>query len=388
MKTLASTTAALALVALPAAAGAADCTTLPSAIYGIGGSAQKPLIARVATALAAAIPARTVVYQAPGACVGINALISDTKLTGNASYWGVDGKEQQCTLPVAGLSANFALMGNSASLCPGVGTLPGGIGAFLGPVSAVNFVVPIGSSQQSISAEAAYFVYGFGKPGRATPWIDEASIIRRDENSYVSLFVSLATGVPPTVFKGVDAKTNANTVTLVATAANPESAIGYVSSDVADANRATVRALAYQHTGQTCGYWPDSTPTSFDKANVRSGQYYLWSPVQFFAPLDQNGKIADAGTRDFIGLFTGEVAPPPGVDMLALQSMSGNVPKCAMRAWRTSDLGPLMSYQPPEPCGCYFDKVATGTTACTPCVTSADCSSSSPVCRNSYCEVK
>ena len=81
--------------------------------------------------------------------------------------------------------------------------------------------------------------------------------------------------------------TNGRSVTLVATATNPEAAIGFVSGENADANRTTVRTLAFQHTEQRCGYWPDSTATSFDKRSVRDGLYWLWTTTHFFAPVKQ-----------------------------------------------------------------------------------------------------
>src|SRR5205085_1523355 len=85
-----------------ASAALADgsCKDKPAPLYGIGGSATKPLLGKVGAALAAAASPRTIVYQAPGACVGINGLIGNTALTGTASYWDVTGKEQTCTLDV------------------------------------------------------------------------------------------------------------------------------------------------------------------------------------------------------------------------------------------------------------------------------------------------
>jgi len=180
-------------------------------------------------------------------------------------------------------------------------------------------------------------------------------------------------------------------ITQVSGSANYEAAIGYVSGDVADQNRKknAIKVLAYQHFGQSCGYWPDSTPNTYDKLNVRTGQYWLWGPMHFFAFVDPTTKqITDARTRAFIELVTGKAAPPAGLDVLKITVDAGNVPKCAMNVWRSGDLGPLMSYQPDEPCGCGFEKLATGATSCTPCATSATCPSSHPVCRNSYCEVK
>lgn len=380
--------ALVAAVGWPSAALAIQCGALPSPTYGLGGSAQKPLIARVATALAQAAPPTTVIYQAPGACFGINALISRTPLTGTASYWDTNGKEQQCDLPLAGVQPNFANMGNFATTCPGVARLPDGLGDFRGPIAAVDFLVPVASQQQSISAEAAYLAFGLGKAGKVTPWVDESFLIKRDQNSFATLLVSLATGVPPAAFKGVDAKSNAGTVMLVGAAQNPEAAIGYASSDVADANRGSVRVLAYQHKGQSCGYWPDSTVTAFDKANVRSGQYWLWAQTHFFAPVDGGGTIPHADTARFVGLFTRAVTVP-GIDMLAIEAKSGNVPECAMHARRDGDLGPLASYLPAAPCGCAFEKAATGATGCTACKINDDCKNTpQPTCRFGYCEVR
>jgi len=369
-------------------AHAIDCKDLPSPVYGLGGSATKPLLGKVAAGLAAAPAPLTVVYQAPGACLGINGLLSGTLLTGTASYWDVDGKELSCTLPVQGQPIDFANMGNTAASCPGVSALPPDIGDFLGPVNTFNLIVPNASSQTSISAEAAYFVFGFGREGQAQPWTDEAQIFRRDANSAAQLFISLATGVPPEKFKGVDTKTNGGTVAAVAQSTKPEAAIGLVSGEVADANRATVRTLAFQAKGQRCGYTPDSTATAFDKKNVRSGLYHVWAPIHFFAKVDAAKKIANPDVARFIGLFTGDVEPPPNVDLLSIEIKSGNVPKCAMDVWRESDLGPLTRYKAEKPCACTFEKIATGTTSCTPCTTNEGCPTSAPVCRRNYCEAR
>lgn len=371
----------------PRVAMAVDCNTLPNPVYGSGGSAQKPLLARVGSALAAAGSPVTVIYQSPGACVGLNALLASTRLTGNASYWTATGTELQCTLPVTGQVADFASTGTAATLCAGIDALPAGVGDFEGPVTTWNFIVPTASSQQSISTEAAYFVYGFGRASMAAPWIDESQIIRRDANSAAQIVVSLETGIPADRFLGTDAMTNGRSVTLVATATNPEAAIGFVSGENADANRSTVRTLAFQHTGQRCGYWPDSTATSFDKRSVRDGLYWLWTTTHFFARTDTAGAIRAAGARTLIGYFTGAVPTPSSVNLLDLEIANGNIPLCAMRVRRTRDLGPLASFAPSEPCGCYFERRATGASTCTTCTDSAACPSSAPVCRFGFCEV-
>jgi ABC-type phosphate transport system substrate-binding protein len=370
-------------------ARALDCADLPPPIiYGLGGSATKPLLGKVASGLAAATSPSSIVYQAPGACVGINGLIANTLITGTASYWDTDGKEQSCTLPVAGQAIDFANMGNSAPSCPGVGALPADIGDFVGPVNTYNLIVPTASSQTAISSEGAYFAFGFGQLGQAQPWVDDTQIFKRDANSAAQLFISLATGIPAEKFKGVDTKSNAGTITAVAQSLKPEAAIGLVSGEVADANRATVRTLAYQHKGQRCGFTPDSTVTSFDKKNVRNGLYHIWAPIHFFARIDAAKKITNPEVAKFLGYFTGDVQAPANVDILSLEIKSGNVPRCAMNVWRETDLGALTKNVPDKPCGCFFESVATGGTTCASCADSMTCPKSAPVCRRNFCEAR
>jgi hypothetical protein len=381
--------AALAALAAPDSALAVECASLPNPVYGLGGSAGKPLIGKTAAALAGAGSTDTIVYQAPGACFGINGLIAATKITGTASYWLADGTEQSCDLPIAGADVHYANMGNTATGCPGVAALPPDVGDFLGPVQAFTLVVPLASSQQAISSEAAYFVFGFGQTGQAAPWTDESQIFRRDVNSAAQLFIALAAGVPSERFKGVDTKSNAGTITAVSGSPTPEAAIGLVGGEVADANRARVRILAYQHRGQSCGYWPDSTLSSFDKRNVRTGQYAIWAPQHFFAKVDGAGAIVHPGAARYIGYFTGATPAPTGVDIAELSIAAGTVPACAMEVQRQGDFGEVSSYAPAEPCGCFFEKVATGATECAACAGGADaeCPANAPHCRHGYCEV-
>jgi hypothetical protein len=369
-----------------------DCESLPKPlVYGVGGSAQRPLFSKLGAKLAASSEPLTVVYASPGACFAMDAFKpdGDYKLTGTANYTLGDGMEKTCQLPTAGVKAGFGSMQVGPTLCPNVEKLYDGVGDFEGPVSTTNFIVPVQSSQNSISAEAAYFVFGFGDQGQADPWTDNNLIIRRNETSAVQLYVALAAGVPPSKFKGIDAMTNGNSIKFVADATNKEAAIGFVSGENADQNRETVRTLAYQHKGQTCGYWPDSSATKFDKANVRNGQYYLWGPTHLFAKIDADGKITDESARKLLGYLSGDVTPPSDVNILDVTIANGNIPQCAMQVKRSGDLGPISSFQPDEPCGCYYEAKATGNTACDKCESSDDCASGdAKVCRHGYCEVK
>jgi hypothetical protein len=379
----------LAVTAAAAAEAATACKDLPNPVYGIGGSASKPILGKVGGALTAA-GAETIVYQAPGACLGINAILGGTKLTGTASYWDATGKEQTCDLPIAGEDAQFANMGNSATLCPGVTELPADVFDGLGPINTYTLIVPKASSQLSISSEAAYFVFGFGTAANVSPWTDETQIFRRDQNSAAQLFISVATGVPADKFKGVDTKSNSGTLTAVSGAASTaaEKAIGLISGEVADGARDKVRILAYKHAGQSCSYWPDSSETAFDKRSVRTGQYWIWSQLHFFTKLDADKTTPlFPAAKKVIGYFTGDVDPPASVNVTNLSIAAGTIPQCAMEVTRKGDLGPLESYAPAKPCGCYFDKIATGTTSCAACDSDAACSAGAPHCRYGYCEV-
>jgi transcriptional regulator with XRE-family HTH domain len=325
----------------------------------------------------------------------------------------------------------------------------------------------VSSPQQSISTEAAYYVWGFGAsaPGNTvSPWSVPADIFTRSASSFVGLFVagltrrdhevdglgrpeeltearrepragaaqvrrvshdgerhrvagcieragrlslsrlSDASGVSRSMLcqielgkstPTINVGNNQATVTALSAlngTAGAANGIGFVSGEVADENRSAISVLAYQHTGQSCGYWPDSTPATFDKYNIRNGQYWLWSPVHVFAASNAAGTAAtDSNTQTYIvGPLTGTVTPPAGVDVFTAEVKAYTVPQCAMHVWRDGDLAPLYSYQPPASCSCRFDQEEKTASAlvppsCTTCSASAPCATGQ--CVNGYCEV-
>ncbi|MCE9573061.1 MAG: hypothetical protein K8W52_07885 [Deltaproteobacteria bacterium] len=378
----------------PAVAKPCNDPTIVNPIYGLGGSASKPFLAKLSTALAKLSGAdqATIVFQSPGACVGIYGVIDDTKITGTASYWDASGVEQTCDLPAGGQAIDFANMANSAALCSQApNPLPAEIGDYEGPVNSIDFVVPLASSQVAISAAAGYFVFGFGTAGQAAPWVNESLIFIRDQNSAVQQLLGVAINVPAEKWThGVNALNQNGVITKVAAASDPEAAIGIVSGEAADGARDKVRILAYQHYGQSCGYLPDSTSTAFDKRNVRDGHYYVWTPQHFFARKDAiTGEIVSPSARKLIGYITGDVALPAGFDLLTLEIQANTVPKCAMKVWRSGDLGPLVKYTPPRSCAGYFESLKGSTTGLTACPGGpSDCPSSAPACNYGYCEVQ
>ncbi|MEQ1503098.1 MAG: hypothetical protein ABMB14_12750 [Myxococcota bacterium] len=364
-------------------------------LYGAGGSAQTSLVGKVSVVLQNADDPIFAVYKDDaGACAGIDALtgLGATAISGSAKYWdSATGTQLTCTLPLGGQALDFASMGNGPLVCPLITdpALVDGIVDVTGPISSVNLIVPNASSQQAISAEGAYLVYGFGPDADIAPWnnADPSYYIHRNENSFVQIYVSIATGLPLTRFYGVDAGSNGNSVAYLTALANPEQGVAFVSGDVADANRATVRTLAYQHFGQNAGYWPDSSATAFDKINVRRGQYYLWGPAHLYGREGATpGSYQDPNVGTLLDYWQG-ASQPAGTTQTITDTaiLNKNVPTCAMEATRDGDLGPIYRYAPPEPCGCLFDFSVTGATTCAVCDDDTPCGGTD-VCRHGFCE--
>ena len=123
-----------------------------------------------------------------------------------------------------------------------------------------------------------------------------------------------------------------------------------------------------------------------EKQNVRDGHYGIWGPLHLFTLMSTNGYPAHAQAGDVIGFMTGTRPAPSGLDLVALQAQRHVVPQCAMQVSRTDEIGPMSSFAPPQSCGCYYEKVANGTTSCMPCSNKTDCPAASPFCNYGYCE--
>ena len=407
---LVAAAAGSAVFAFSGLAVAAPCPDdLPNPIYGAGGSAVTATMKQVAVALAGLDSPITVLYHDPGACIGftefVNGVIPSTT-TVTVKYWGADGTNYQCEPPVTGLPVDFAHMGNTADFCVDYPDgVPDGFGDFLAPVQTVNVITDRDSSQKSISAEALYYIFGLGAAeANIAPWTRPQDLVLRTTSSFVHQFIadsvlgdlskvfydhpSLST--PDDQRLAISVGTNPLSVTNVIQrgAANPESPLGYVSGSAADAARDQVKTLAYQHFGQECAYWPDSSESTLDKINVRQGLYHFWTPGHFYAAVDDNGDIENPVVAELIGYFNGTLPSPANVNppILARVINSGDIPLCAMQVTREGTTGAISSYAPEQPCGCYFEAVATGNaSACDPCEDDDDCSGTEQ-CRFGYCE--
>jgi ABC-type phosphate transport system substrate-binding protein len=374
-----------------APARAATCDSLSNPVYVSGSTAAKPLLAEIGRYFSSQTPAVTIVYLGQGSCGGIDAILNGTPLRGEGqsglSYWEATGAERHCDVPLSGpgVQADVGMSDVFTSTCVRLpGGLPTNVADFLGPVQTMTFVVPKASPERSISAEAAYNVYGFGADSGVDPWTDESIIYRRDDSSGTQRMIATAIGVDPSRWKGT-ATTSSDDLTSRLGGAGP-GAIGILSTDVAQDARDTLNVLAYQHTGQTCGYYPDRDAKANDKINVRDGHYQIWGPLHMLTRLNGNGYPIKPAAADVIGYMTGTKSEPPGLDLIALEATRHVVPPCAMRVKRAEEMGPLASYAPAGACGCYYEEVAVGVSSCTPCESKAECPDTAPVCSYGYCE--
>jgi len=385
----------LGILTLANQAQAADCSTLPSPVYVAGSSAVKPFVAKVAAELAGLATPITVVYQGQGSCTGINYMVASPTgtISGTGVVWdAATGAEVAggCALSLAGDPVDIGVSDVFATSCPNVVGLPAGIADFKGPIQAMTFSVPLASTKQVISAEAAYLLFGLGADGAVGSWTDMTQVMARSATSGTQQMLSAAINVPAAKWLGKPNAGSGDVLNGLVAATIADAAIGILATDVVDKNRGKVRPLAYQHYGQTCGYTPDSDAiTSFDKRNVRDGHYAVWGALHMLAKVDAVGVVANASAKKVIG-YLALTEIPTGFDMIQLEAKSGVVPDCAMRVSRTAEVGPMASYMPTHSCECKFVYEATGVapTGCTTCTAATACPASKPACNYGFCEVQ
>lgn len=419
--------AVLAMLAHAGSASAASVGTtcdqykpdLPH-LYVAGSSAIKPFIVKMSKSLLAA-DKELVIYVSQGSCVGVSdALNGDLLPTGaDLGIIGAAGADANdtCTVP-ASTKADIGVSDVFATSCAGVEALPKTIGDFFGPVQVMNFIVPKGAdaATQSISAEAAYLVFGFDPASTdpktsksyadGTPWTSKDDIWIRGSGSGTQSMIATAIKVPPASW-ALNSYTDANSVkhavangsseivTRVGGATNLDPTIGILASTELDDNRTTLRGLAYQAYGQITGYWPDSTSSAKDKLNVRVGKYDIWGPLHLFTEIGSGGSPKSASVAEFIDFLNGK--KPIGSDPLEIvktEITKNLVPACAMQVSRDSEIGDLMSVNPT--CSCFYEDVrlqgdmhkdfesVTGD-ACTACDKDSDCDNGT-TCSYGFCE--
>jgi ABC-type phosphate transport system substrate-binding protein len=262
----------LAALAVPAAHAQTNTPTIscPSTqvVYVAGSSAVRSFLTVVAPLLAQDTPAYSIVYQSQGSCTGVTAIFSTdptkrvmkdipaagTRAANYAILLKADGSAQECSLPPEGVLVDIGVSDVFASTC-GV-EAPAGVQTadYEGPIQPMTFVVPVNSTQKSISAEAAYMAFGKGgNQGRATPWLDPTLFFVRNASSGTQQMIARAISVPADKWWGVDRGGSdgvRKNMKLLLDASSSEKAIGILSTDVADEERSNLRILAFQARGQ------------------------------------------------------------------------------------------------------------------------------------------
>lgn len=366
-----------------------DPVNLPNPVYLTVGDTQISLMRELGARLRDSEQI-TLVWRATGSCTNLDTLYGDVRMSGSFSYIpaGYDPKATPtppvCSVPAPGVLADIA---NSIVFPEGCPTpRPADVLDTLGPVQSFVFVVPSASAQTAITAEEAYFVFGFGREGQIAPWLDNSLLFTRPVTKGTIISMGASIGVPAGRWQGVRIELSQDLASRLSAASAPERALGILGSEVYDGYRTTLRALAFRAYKQTRGFWPDSTQSSFDKQNVRDGHYHMWSYTHWLQRTDAQGRPRKALAQRVVELLVGSAVPPPRFEPLEATVKVGLVPRCAMRVERSREGGDFSLYQPTEPCGCYFESRATGTTRCKPCTDSSTCGGGA--CRHGFCEVR
>lgn len=374
-----------------------DCGSLPNPLYLQVGDTQEPLMKSLARALRDADAPITLIYVTAGSCTNVEAIYTGVPITKNPLYvpstvedaaWTTSKPALECKVPSGGHLVDVANSALFVSSC-NASAPPADVKLFQGPVQGYGFVVPKASSQRAITAEEAYFAFGFGERGMAAPWTNEQLMFIRTVTKSTLLTLAATVRVPAASFKGVRLDKSSEVQSGVLASPDPEKTIGLLGVELFDRNRDKLNLLAFRAFGQRYAYYPDSTATSFDKRNLRDGHYVPWSPTVWLTKVDTTGKPLNATAAYVIDLIlANEVTPRPKFEPIDIAIGVGLVPECAMRVNRSYEAGDLSLYQPAEPCGCYFEAKATGKApaSCLACDATKPCASG--VCRHGYCEAR
>jgi hypothetical protein len=387
-------------------APAPGSSTSPNMIWLFGSADFGPLLKAAQPSLSALSSPYRAVFQAASSCQGVGKIFDPdpTKQKmfdparedngGWAFYFDANGNQVNCRIedvaasPRMGVPVDIGISDLYAQTC-GPQFVPGStVAEYLGPVVPFVLSVPSTSSEKAISAEAAHFVFGLGgkaPPGSgmkdASPWTDPTNYSIRSATSGSTVLTALLANVPPNMFWGVDRLSTENLRDSLLASTSINSSIGILSIDFNDKNRGNLKALYLQAKGQNCGYLPDSSPTTYDKLNVRDGHYPLWGYVHFFTRQVAGG-VPSPAANAMILLFNVQKIGQQLLDDIIGASLT---PQCAMKVARTGEMGDFMP-RAGFRCGCYFDLKTKQKTDCMSCTTAEECPGTSP-CNYGFCEV-
>jgi hypothetical protein len=381
--------------ALPAPIGQQQTPTerctdvLTNIIYVTGSTNLPPLIKAVQPLLDMGSPAYTVVFAPQTSCKGAAAIYDPDpskhlifNTTNNFAFYYKNGEQKFCLLDAGGNTVDVGESDVYPQSCNYPQTQ--GIADYPGPIQAITFVVPPGSKQTAISAEAAHLVFGAGgNQNQAAPWTDPNLYFIRSSGTGTVQLPSRAIGIEPASWWGIDRLSAQNLVESMKLV-NPlkaDQAIGILSSDFADKNRANLKVLAFQQHGQRTAYFPDSSFEATDKSNVRDGHYPIWGAIHFLTPT-----VGDVPPEKARALIQQLAVPKLEKSVVEAIIEAGYVPPCAMAVTHNAEVGPLSTFEPELSCGCYFDMLATGATTCKSCNNSSECNGPTQACNYGYCD--
>ena len=217
-----------------------------------------------------------------------------------------------------------------------------------------------------------------GQQYKVSPWADPSQMFIRGTDSGTINMIGVAIGLPPAKwlvgmqYDGQRKSSSGAVLSALQTASGVNASIGILAADFADQARmppapteggapppAAIKILAYKHTGQSCGYLPDSDATHYDKINVRQGRYAIWGPVHFVTPVNASGTPVNQNVKTILDYFA-SVGPNPdqtltvGQKQAMIDAEAGafTIPWCAMQVQRSDEVATPTPFQPPEPCGC------------------------------------
>lgn len=434
------------LTVAPAARAQVDCTDstmVPHPVYIAGSTASKAYL----EAIAPLIPSVTMIYAAnlpanspAGSCQGVGDLVTPNQPEAGGEFEQITtaGSLVPCTAggnayPDVYVDIGVTDVYPETCITPSIPSLPAGFKLWDGAVQAMEITVPYGSSEFSISADAAYVVFGYaGQPYMGTtyqvsPWTVPTDIWTRGDLSGTQLMTATAIGLrgdkwltPLSADAGtaqIAASSGAMLTNIESSAGNmsgPDPVIGILSNAGVDPNKGVgkVRGLAFQGKGQECGYYPDSTKDLFDKINVRQGRYQIWGYEHFVTNVSGGKAIANpSGSTNPVPSMSSDVqmvidilthnpsvvTPTSTTSLQAIitaETSAYFIPQCAMQVSRTSEVGPEASYQPPMGCGCFYESQPHGganntSSYCQTCTADTDCTVPAyPHCNFGYCEAQ
>jgi hypothetical protein len=378
-----------AFAAMPA------CGSLPNPLYLQIGDTQENLIKSLGQKLrnSTTYP-MTLVYVTSGSCTNVDAIVHGTKITTNMLYvpstaengtWTSTMASLPCGADPNGVVPDVANSNVFIDPCP-THDLGANLVEFFGAIQPYVFVVPSMSSQQAITAEEAYFVFGFPNGGGVVPWIDDMFKFIRptDKSTLISLAANI--NVPVSKWKGVPKDKSTQVLMAVSMSQEVEKTIGILGAEVYDANRNKLKSLAFRAYNQKYAYYPDSTASASDKKNTRDGHYTAWSPTVYITG-GSNMTASSTRAQYLIDLIQGKQRDT-SFDPLKIIIGKGLVPTCAMKVERTREGGDLAPYAPAEPCGCFYESIVNKAPSpgCTACTDDSMCGTGK--CRHTFCEAR